>query len=312
MPGNAMRLSPPSPSPSAKLPISILIYLDTNIWNALCDQGVESRALVESLGSKRASLVLSFHTVYELARTFMGSGGGGAARGVRLFSYLKGFLDLNIPCSKEVMELLQAEAWAFKQGRRAIETLLHGDDYATVSHEVDKLARGIVKGRVEDFIQQRIQFAESTRSAQVSHFIEREGVKQKLKAVPESQLAQWLAGETMTPAGADILCGHLTRLFGRGPTRSYASALLASPVANVARGLVRADLYYNWRCANRGSNPADLMDDMLHVLQAAYCDVYVTGEAKQSEYARLLLPASTCVVIYDHQAPVGQLLGCLA
>jgi hypothetical protein len=85
-------------------------------------------------------------------------------------------------------------------------------------------------------------------------------------------------------------------------------AFLASPIAKVAGGLVRADLYYNWRCANRDSNPQDLMDDMLHVLQATYCNVYVTAEKKQSEYSGLLLTAGTSVATYDGRTPVGRWL----
>ncbi len=46
------------------------------------------------------------------------------------------------------------------------------------------------------------------------------------------------------------------------------------------------------------------MDDMLHVLQAVYCDVYVTADEKQSAYASLLLGPQTRVAIYDGQTPI--------
>jgi hypothetical protein len=65
-----------------------------------------------------------------------------------------------------------------------------------------------------------------------------------------------------------------------------------------AKGVVRSDLYYNWRCANRGSEPKDLIDDMYHVLNAVYCDVYATREEGQAEYAPLTLSPKTKVAIY--------------
>src|SRR5205823_5964432 len=49
------------------------------------------------------------------------------------------------------------------------------------------------------------------------------------------------------------------------------------------------------------------MDDMLHVLQATYCDIYATAESKQSEYLSLLLDR-TRVAIYDRQTPIGRWL----
>lgn len=73
----------------------------------------------------------------------------------------------------------------------------------------------------------------------------------------------------------------------------YARALLESQTLRTAKALIRADLYFNWRCAHRGSNPKDLYDDMYHVMGAIYCDAYVTKEPAQAEYAHLLLTRTT-------------------
>jgi hypothetical protein len=83
-----------------------------------------------------------------------------------------------------------------------------------------------------------------------------------------------------------------------------AHALLRIPASRIAKGIVRADLYYNWRCANRGSNPKDLVDDLYHVLNATYCSVYASAEPGQAEYAALMLSQWTRVAIYDDQMPV--------
>lgn len=46
------------------------IYLDTNLWNELCDQHVDPELLLASLDAKDVSLVLSHQAVYELAKCF--------------------------------------------------------------------------------------------------------------------------------------------------------------------------------------------------------------------------------------------------
>jgi hypothetical protein len=86
----------------------------------------------------------------------------------------------------------------------------------------------------------------------------------------------------------------------------WALGLLESPMCLLSKALVRADLYYSWRCANRGSNPRDLFDDMYHVLNGIYCDVYATKEPGHARYAGLLLTRNTKIAIYDGQAPLGQ------
>ena len=69
---------------------------------------------------------------------------------------------------------------------------------------------------------------------------------------------------------------------------------------------MRAEVYYNWRCAHRGSNPSDLLDDMYHVLNAAYCDVYATNEAKQADYFDILLGTSTDLCIFPRSSGLDE------
>jgi predicted nucleic acid-binding protein len=84
----------------------MLIYPDTNIWNRLWKQDEDPAKVLQALSAMGATLVLSSHTIYELARTFSGSKPNSKEQAVKLFSYIKEFLDAGIPCSKQVMELV--------------------------------------------------------------------------------------------------------------------------------------------------------------------------------------------------------------
>jgi hypothetical protein len=100
-----------------------LIYPDTIIWNLLCDQNIDPRKLLNSLRAKGFTLVVSFHTIYELARNFEREDAAGNARGRQLFSYLKQYLDLDIPSTKQLWELILAEDEAFTKNLPAIDPL---------------------------------------------------------------------------------------------------------------------------------------------------------------------------------------------
>ena len=146
------------------IPRMRLIYPDTNIWNYLAQPVIDEGSLSQSLSTKNASLVLSSHAVYELARTFTGKGGD--AVGVQLFSSLNKLLELGIPCSKEVMEILKEECYAFENRLSAIDPLLDEKDREIVKTEVGKLTNGVVEGRVKEFIEKRTGFAADTRTDQ--------------------------------------------------------------------------------------------------------------------------------------------------
>jgi hypothetical protein len=84
-------------------------------------------------------------------------------------------------------------------------------------------------------------------------------------------------------------------------------------LAEASRATVRADLYYNWHCANHGAIRLDLIDDLLHVLQAMYCGLYITEERKHAFFAPLILTSKTKIAIYpDRKTTVDQwILGLL-
>ncbi len=84
----------------------------------------------------------------------------------------------------------------------------------------------------------------------------RPDVKQRLVDIPDAEVGQWLRSETFTDRGAGLLAGHVRRQFGEASPEDaseWALELLASPICRLSSALVRADLYYNWRCAKRGS-----------------------------------------------------------
>ena len=285
------------------------IYLDTNLWNALCDQAVEPEEFVCRLAGKSAYLAPGIHIFYELARTFRSSDKQAVDRGKKLFSYFKKFIEANTHCVKDNMELLAREMWALKLRTPFVETFLSKKDRVLVFQESGKLASGELSERGGKFLQEQGDFASSTRSGQIEHLNRRADIKQYLKGVSPENLEQWLQKETTSPAGVRILTHHILRRFPEVPAEEaveYASALLTPPSKRFARGVIRSDLYYNWRCAHRDSVPKDLIDDMYHVLNSVYCDVYATAERGQAEYAHLLLTSNTKVAIYADGSPVDQ------
>lgn len=289
--------------------IALRIYPDTIIWNLLCDQAIDPKKLLDSLNAKDAALTVSFHTVYELARNFQRDDPKGNARGQQLFAYLKMFLDLKMPCTKELWELIIAEAYAFENKLVEIDPMATPEQCTIVMQEVGKLANGVVEGKVKEFLKERVRFAKDTQEQQKAHVIAREALRQHLQNVPELKLAEWIEKETFTASGVRLFYRRLVKQLGSRVTLDYALGLLRSSLGDAARGTVRADLYSNWHCANFGSNRRDLVDDMLHVLQAMYCHLYVTEERKQSKYAPLLLTPKTRVAIYsDRSIPIDRWL----
>lgn len=285
------------------------IYLDTMIWNALCDEAVDPRRLVTSLAAKDARIALGLHNFYEFTKVFGNRTGAISGRGERLFSYLKEAFDAGIACVKENDELLAAEMWALQLKTSSVDSFYSDDDQLLIYDWAGRLAKGGYVEKTAKFISDQKQSAANIRRTQKKHLENRPNAKQYLKSVTPDKLEQWLDVETRSVTGRDNLKDHIRRRFPEATeveALEYASALIASPMCRASRGLVRASSYYMWRCAYRDSVPSDLSDDMYHVLNSVYCDVYATQEEKQTKYARLILTSNTAVSLYTGQDGIEQ------
>ena len=280
------------------------IYLDAHLWDELLNQNVSIEQLSSDLINQGARLALSEHIVHELAKTFANK----PAHAQNLFMIVKEALASNAVVMND-MDQLGIEVDAVRQGI-PIRSLLEGTKLAELSAEVTNLAQGIgpdtarlTRSAAWD------TFSAQAREGHKAHFLQRTDVKNRLKTIEEQDLANWLDAEILPPSGPPLLAARLEALYGNTLDRVTAevlsTALLRDSRFRVARALVRATLYSNWRSANRGSLPRDLVPDLYHALQANYCSVYATAEKAQSRYAEFVLTNATRIAIYDKAVPIG-------
>jgi hypothetical protein len=289
------------------------IYLDTNIWDQLCDQNVPPKQFIDALTSKGYTLVISFHTVYEFARTLTSADPTAIARGRQLCAYAKQYLDLGIPCTKDFWEYILAEISTCSANARAVDPMATAEQCADIQKQLNRLASSDNMDDAKQFINQRSPFGAKTSQDQHAHIDKNPDLAAYLLKIAHSELAEWMSTESRTIFGANAFLHRFSKLIGPGLTQEFVLALLGCPQAEMVRASVRANLYSNWHDAHYNSNRAGLYDDMLHVLQAVYCDFYITEVKKQSAYASPLLTPFTRFEIYrDRNTPIDQwILGLL-
>ncbi len=287
------------------------VYLDTNLWNAALDQAADPIDLVEDLDRNASSLVLGLHAFYELVRTCYSGRLTALMRGQALFSCLLGFFNAGMRCVvKDTSECLVAEMYSLK-GVEGSSKYLTYEDVCKIQGEAEALSRGQFKSEWGQHVRLQTSASKSVREELRLKLTTDTRLANRFRATKPEQLRDWVGSEAKLPIGKSILTGHLGRHFPDIPTEElaeYSDALLADERHRVAHALVRAELYYHWRCAHRGSNPYDLLDDMYHVMNSAYCDAYATAEPKQREYAEVLLPSGPAFLHYDQKENLAEWL----
>jgi hypothetical protein len=281
--------------------VARLIYADTSIWNCLCNQKVYREPLLSSLTAQDAQLVLGENVLSEMAKTFQNSD---PCRGRELFSYLKSFLGFGIPLLKPTWAMLIQEALhLLKQGPEAAPLAA---DHAQLFRQVEKLSEGEFDSRVRHMVLELSSEAYNGRVATRAHLNARPKLRSILRQVPIQRLPRWIARQASGPRGREVLAGHLHAQFPSETLKalSYtAKRLLASHRYRASHALVKSDLYLNWRCAVRGSLRSDVPDDMFHVVNASYCDIFITTDSDQASYAGHALYNAE-VLVYDGTTPL--------
>jgi hypothetical protein len=283
--------------------VTKLLYPDTSIWNALCDQAVEAQKLISDLSGRHVQIALGTNAVYEMAKTFKMSRPDARQRGRDLFSYLKQYTDCSVPCLRETWDLLQREAAHAVGEVGAVDVFWNKQEYSALADEVEKLSNGAFDENASRFVRRRKTTAQNVRLEIQDHLAARPELTRTLARIAESELKRWITREAKSMRGRRALQGHLAMVFGRKPDRQLtqlAKRLRAGARYKVAHALVRSDLYLNWRCARRGSVRGDLPDDTYHAVNASYCELFVTTESDQADHAAHTNPHLRAMV-YDGQ-----------
>jgi hypothetical protein len=290
-----------------------LSYLDTSIWNRLCDEEADP-GLVLSVFETRGSLpVLGSNVFYEVAKCFSAGRSDKTLRGQDLCKYLKSYMARRIPIAMENWALLIEEAFhvvgnpIMDAGQR---TKRYEENFSIAYREIEKLSEGNFEEKAASFIANRKLHAHNSRSAIRAGLDAKPQMKALLLSTDEAALPKFMDDLCVGVEGLGALHGHLRELFPQDPDTELAvtaSRLLGSARYRVARAITRADIYLCWRCVHRGSLRSDLPDDTFHVTAAAYCQEFLTTEPDQADIATRTIDGIRAR-IYTGDEPVLQWL----
>jgi hypothetical protein len=99
---------------------AVNIYLDTNMWDALFDGGVQPEQFVPRLAKANKRLVLGLHAFYELARIFQSPRPDDLTRGKALFEFLGRYLDASILCAKDHRNYFLPRCWCLRKAQNTL------------------------------------------------------------------------------------------------------------------------------------------------------------------------------------------------
>ncbi len=241
-------------------------YLETNAISRATDESISGAQLRDILGARGSVPAIGFHTIYELAKTFLNDRKVEVARA--LFQII---VDLEPEYCEESYEILYQELnHCFAQ--KPISPFLVDDKKSDTISEIAKLARGDFDERARKFIKNR------ERRFRADHpQISQNNVEAFAENPPQNRVRTF---KEFTANYADGRPEVVVQIFGGKLSLERAAAVIASIERYPAiRAAVLANMYLFFVQMVQKVTPAtDKVDDHRHVIEASYCDTFITND----------------------------------
>jgi hypothetical protein len=294
-----------------------LIYLDTSIWNLLCDQAADAKKFCDMLAGFDSQAVLGLNAYQEMLKTFYGARANSKHRARQLIRCLDSFVRAGVPTINTWETWLVEESHSVTGKSNGVSVFLRENEQKNLAASLSSLVDNSPPRELEARLTARKEQNISLRNSAKNTIVRQPEILADLREVKETELSSFLDKESIGVRGAHLLARYLPQVFREmGLTLPMlpdplASALLAQPSNRASRTIVRTDIYRNWRAANSPgiTFPTSVPDDSYHVVNACYCDAFVTEDRDGQATAAINAVPGIRVLIYsDRETPVAEWL----
>lgn len=258
-------------------------YLETSAIDQAERSGLSGANLSSRLRCLGFSPAIGIHTIYELAATFLSP--GQETKAAALFSIVR---DLDPAYQRPSGSLLQEEVLKLRTGAAVFPFLDHLG-HASARTEVGRLAFGIFDERAGQFISERESKIRVEFPNKAADYLQHIVNTQTQKSVPRIRTFQaaykYFESQGQLP---QLIRGALHNRVTESEARELATRLDAFPAV---RSLVRANIYISFIfIANVCKPNDDKIDDYRHIIEASYCDAFITGDKQLLKTVQVIGP----------------------
>lgn len=248
-------------------------YIETSSINQALVDTVSGKDISKSLQDLGYRPVVGIHTIYELARTFLNP--GQHQTGSDLFKILQGIDGTIVPMTGMIID---QEIVKLRTGAEVLPFLDHAN-LASTRYEIEKLSRGIFDATAERFVATR----ETAR--RINERIESNKYLNQILEMNRTEPGRF-GGIHVFGDALDYFKDAVPSIIQAGVRRdvsSFEAKELSLRLASFPciHSLVRANIYLCFIVIRNLTSPAyDRVDDFRQVIDASYCDAFVTNDGQ--------------------------------
>jgi hypothetical protein len=261
-------------------------YIEPSVINRVADLNLPADCVRDFVAFHGFQPTTGLHTVYELARSFLGGDAASTARARRLFAILR---DLDPSYQPEPGDLLQGEVEKLRRHVPGM-SLLEPWKIAATRKEVARLAEGPIDEQARWFIAAKEREKERELEAEANHLVLVRSFRSADRSIRGlktfDQVVSYFESRGEIPLSIREILGGAVSLHEAEELAALPSSFPAISAA------VRANAYVNFIMTSQGVRPGrDKLDDYKHCFEASYCDAFITADGQQQTAMKAICPA---------------------
>ena len=260
------------------------IYFDSNIFNEIIRKHIKSEQIRSILSEKKYRLIISSLNMFEIASCWKSGNHSFIEQGIKRFKLIKELLPcrfLNTIPNILLMELDNVI------NNTTISPFCENQEKADFEREINKLSQGIYNDKAKTFIENRWAGKRNHIQNKISELTENKNIFKFADTFNEfliknEDLQQLIAEGLIEERVINIPSRHRRKTAEKILRKSHRFPMLIS--------VIKANLFLDFRVLKFGNCSHDTLDDLQHLINASYTDIFVTGDNKLYDYSKEIHP----------------------
>lgn len=256
------------------------VYFDSNIYSEIIRRDIKSEQIRSILSEKKLQLIISSLNMFEIASCWKSGDPSDIEQGIKRFKLIKELLPcrfLNTIHNILLMEIDKAI------NNANISPFCENQGKADFEREINKLAQGIYDNNARTFIENRWAGKRNDIKRKTSELTENESIFKSADQFQEFFVKNDSLQQLIVE---DLIYERVMKIPNRHRRKTAEKILCKSRKFPMIISVVKANLFLDFRALKFGNCSHDTLDDLKHLINASYTDVFVTGDNKLYNYSK--------------------------
>lgn len=261
------------------------IYFDSNIYAEVIRRNISAQQIKDILSKKKLKLIMSSENVFEMASCWKSGKPADIEDGIKRFSLTKELL----PCLflQEIPSILLMELDKIINGA-SISPYFINQDKDDMEKEIIKFANGVYDAKAKEFVESRWAGKREYVSTQASTVI----ANRDLLKTAETYREFLCNNEKAQKGLAENVLGERVKHLPDRYRRRFADKILKKPrQCPMVTTWIKSNLFLDFRVIKFGKCSHDTLDDLRHLINASYADIFVTNDKNLLSYSNEINPS---------------------